>query len=150
MPTGSATITIDRSPADVFAAISDVTRTGEWSPECTAGRWTAGATGPAVGAKFEGDNKAVIAGRTIKKWTTTSEVTACVPGEVFEFVAEGLTTWRYELAPAGSGTRVTESYSFEAKGFMQKFVYVTLLRRPKQMVKGMQQTLARVKAALEG
>jgi len=151
--TGSASVTIERSPSEVFAALSDITRTGEWSPECVAGRWIDGATGPAVGARFEGDNKAVIAGRTVKKWTTTSEVTSCVPGEVFEFVAEGYTTWRYELEPVGTGTpiastRVTESFSFESKG-VQGFIYSTLMRRPKMMEKGMQRTLAKLKEALE-
>jgi hypothetical protein len=68
---GSVSVVVDRSPDVVFAAISDITRTGEWSPECVAGRWVSGATGPAVGARFEGDNKAVVAGLTLKNWTTT-------------------------------------------------------------------------------
>jgi len=146
---GSVSVVVDRSPDVVFAAISDITRTGEWSPECVAGRWVGGATGPAGGAKFEGDNKAVVAGITLKKWTTTSEVTACVPGEVFEFVAEGYTTWRYELEPAGAGTKLTESYRYTSETGTKKFLYETVLRRPAAMNKGMQQTLNRIKASLE-
>ena len=88
MAQGSASVEINRDPAVVFAAIADVTRMGEWSPECVEARWVAGATGPAVGAKFEGDNRVSMFGVTLKQWTTTSEVTACLPGEVFEFVAE--------------------------------------------------------------
>ena len=149
MITGSASTTIDRPPNEVFAAIADITRTGEWSPECVAGRWAAGATGPAVGARFEGDNKIAIAGLTMKKWTTTSQVTACVPGEVFEFVSEGYTTWRYELQAAGTGTVVTESFSFAPSSGMQGFIYETVLRRSKSMAKGMQRTLAAIKAGLE-
>ena len=149
MVQGSASVVVNRSPDVVFAAISDVTRTGEWSPECISGRWVDGATGPAVGAKFEGDNKAVVAGFTLKKWTTTSEVTACVPGEVFEFVAEGYTTWRYQLETTGAGTSVTETYSYESQAGMKTFLYETLLRRPAAMAKGMQQTLNRIKASLE-
>lgn len=148
MSTGSASITIDRPPAEVWAAIADITRMGDWSPECIAGRWVGGATGPAIGARFEGDNVAKLAGRTIKKWTTTSEVTACEPGAVFEFVAEGYTTWRYSFEPAGTGTRVTETFDYTAKGFMG-FVYDKVLFRPKAMTKGMQRTLERVKAGLE-
>ena len=148
MSTGSASITIDRPPAEVWAAIADITRMGDWSPECIAGRWVGGATGPAIGAKFEGDNMAKLAGRTIKKWTTTSEVTACEPGAVFEFVAEGYTTWRYSFEAAGTGTRVTETFDYTAKGFMG-FVYDKVLFRPKAMTKGMQRTLERVKAGLE-
>jgi Polyketide cyclase / dehydrase and lipid transport len=132
---GSASVVVNRSPDVVFAAISDVTRTGEWSPECVACRWVDGATGPALGAKFEGDNKVVVAGLTVKKWTTTSEVTACVPGEVFEFVAEAYTTWRYELEPAGSGTKVTESYSYPSQTGAKGFLYETVMRRSAAMTK---------------
>jgi Polyketide cyclase / dehydrase and lipid transport len=148
MSTGSASVVIDRPARDVWDAIADITRIGEWSPECVAGRWTGGATGPAVGATFEGDNVAKFAGRTVKKWTTTSKVTASEPGHLFEFIAEEYTTWRYELLPSGAGTRVTESFSYEAKGY-QGFVYDTLLRRPKAMTKGVGRTLDRLKAGLE-
>jgi Polyketide cyclase / dehydrase and lipid transport len=149
MAEGSATVEINRDPAVVFSAIADVTRMGEWSPECVAGRWVGDATGPAVGAKFEGDNRVALFRVTLKKWATTSEVTACVPGEVFEFVAEGYTTWRYRLEPTGTGTKVTESYEYASQHGAQKFVYETLLRRPNAMVKGMQRTLERVKQSVE-
>ena len=146
---GSASVVVNRSPDVVFAAISDITRTGEWSPECLAGHWVDGATGPTVGAKFEGDNEAVVAGFTLKKWTTTSVVTACVPGEVFEFVAEVYTTWRYQLEPTGTGTKVTETYSYPSQTGMKKFLYETVMRRPAVMTRGMQQTLNRIKTSLE-
>ena len=149
MTQGSASIEIDRAPATVFAAIADVTRMGEWSPECMSGRWVGGATGPAVGAKFEGDNRLAIAGITLKKWTTTSVVTACVPGELFEFVAEEYTTWRYEFEPAGTGTKVTESYEYATQSGGQKFMYDTVMRRPASMVTGMEKTLERIKRAIE-
>jgi hypothetical protein len=149
MSTGSATIIVNRPAEEVWAAIADITRMGDWSPECIAGRWVGGATGPAVGATFEGDNVAKIAGRTIKKWTTTAEVTACEPGVVFEFVAENYTRWRYEFAAVDAhSTSVTESFEYTAKGFMG-FVYDSVLFRPKAMTKGMNSTLARVKSALE-
>ena len=85
MSTGTASIVVRRPPLEVWAAVADITRMGEFSPECIAGRWLDGATGPAVGARFEGDNVAKVAGRTVKSWTTTSEVTRCEPGEVFAF-----------------------------------------------------------------
>ncbi len=149
MSSGSAQITISRPANEVWAAIADVTRMGDWSPECIAGRWVGGATGPAAGAKFEGDNVAKIGGRALKKWTTTAEVTACEPGVVFEFVAEGYTTWRYEfVAGDANHTTVTESFDYTAKGFTG-FVYDRILVRPKAMTKGMKSTLGRVKSTLE-
>jgi hypothetical protein len=122
---------------------------GEWSPECVAVRWVGGATGPAVGAKFEGDNRFTRLGVTLKKWTTTSEVTACVPGEVFDFVTEGYTTWRYRFEPVGTGTRLTETYEYKASAGAQRFLYDVVMRRPAVMVKDMQRTLDRIKQTLE-
>lgn len=149
MTEGTANIVIDRPAGEVFDAIADVTRMGEWSSECVSGRWVAPATGPAVGAEFEGDNVAALGPATLKRWTTTSEVTECTPGEVFEFVAAGYTTWRYEFAEQDGSTTVTESFSHEPYTGFQGFLYGTLFRRQSAMVKGMQQTLGRIKAALE-
>ena len=101
---------IAASPDEVYAAIADVTRMGEWSPECTGGTWLKGATGPAVGARFKGTNEAGG-----KKWATTCEVTQCVPGERFAFAVKGgpfkVATWSYEFEPTAAGTRVTESWT---------------------------------------
>jgi len=147
---GSVSTVVRRPVSEVFAAVADITRMGEWSPECTAGRWVAPATGPAPGATFEGDNVAKLGPLTLKRWTTTSEVTAYVPDEVFEFVAEGYTTWRYEFEERDGATTVTESYSYPPRTGWEKFVYDTVTRRPAVMVTGMQRTLDRVRDSLEG
>lgn len=146
---GSATIVIDRPVADVFAAVSDVARMGEWSPECVACRWGDGVEGPAVGATFEGDNVAKVGPVTLKRWTTTSEITAYELNTLFEFVAEGYSTWRYEFEARDGSTVVTESFSFPPPSGVQKFLYETVMRRSKSMVKGMDATLARIKQGLE-
>ncbi len=147
--TGTASVVIARAPDEVFAAVADVTRMGEWSPENTGGRWLDGATGPGLGVRFAGDNVAALGPVTLKKWTTTSEITAYEPDEVFEFVAEGYTTWRYEFAPHGDGTRVTESVSHPPYTGWQKFAYETVMRRSTGIVTGMERTLAQLKAGLE-
>ena len=148
MSQATSSLSISRPPDVVWSAIADITRMGEWSPECVACRWIGDATAPAVGASFEGDNVAKLAGRTVKKWTTCSQITACEPGKVFEFVAEGVTTWRYELVPDGDSTTVTESFRY-TNGGLQHFIYDTILRRPAVMTKGMQRTLERIKTAVE-
>ncbi len=149
MTQGSASVLINRPAAEVFAAITDITRMGEWSPECTGGRWVAPAVEPAAGATFEGHNIAKAGPLTLKRWTTTSEVTECVPDKVFEFVASGYTTWRYELEEANGVTTVTESYQYEALSGWQGFLYGTIARRPAAMAKGVQRTLDQMKAVLE-
>jgi len=150
MNRGAATITIECAPDVVYSAVTDIERMGEWSPECTGGQWIAPATGPAVGAEFEGTNEATLGPFTVKKWTTVSQVTASVPNLLFEFVSADLTTWRYELIEIEGSTRVTESFTYDALTGVQKFVYETILRRQSSMVKGMEQTLERLKASLEG
>ena len=120
---GSATTTIAAPIADVFAAVTDVTRMGEWSPECVACRWVGGATGPAVGAKFEGDNVATLGPITLKRWTTTSEVVEVEPNSSFEFVAEGYSSWRYDFVERDGATIVTESFSHPPYVGWQKWVY---------------------------
>jgi len=146
----SATMTINRPAGEVFDAVSDITRIGDRSPECISCRWVDGADGPAVGAKFTGDNEAKLGPVSLKKWTTTSEVTACEPGRLFEFVTEGYTTWRYEMEPIDDGsTKVTESVSYPPGEGFQGFLYQKVLNRPRSIEKGMMATLGAVKAELE-
>ncbi len=149
MTEGSGTVVVNRPVSEVFGAISDITRMGDWSPECTATRWVQPATGPAVGAKFEGDNVAKAGPITLKRWTTVSEVTEYEPNAVFEFTAEDYTQWRYEFIERDGATVVTESFAHPPYVGWQKLVYGVLARRRRGMVKGIDETLARVKRALE-
>ena len=47
---------IAASPEAVFAAITDITRMGEWSPENTSCAWKEGCDSPVVGAVWDGGN----------------------------------------------------------------------------------------------
>jgi hypothetical protein len=53
---GSEQIQINASPERVYALVADLTRMGEWSPECQRVEWDERATGPAEGATFTGYN----------------------------------------------------------------------------------------------
>jgi len=55
--TGAARIEIDAAPVAVYALVSDISRMGEWSPECYRCEWLGGATTAAIGAKFRGHNR---------------------------------------------------------------------------------------------
>ena len=98
---------IAAAPEAVYAAISDVTRMGEWSPECYACEWHDGFDGPAVGATFDGHNR-----HADHEWTTQGKVIAADPGRAFAFECSmndfHFSTWGYRIEPAGSGSRVTE------------------------------------------
>ena len=105
----SASIEIAAAPETVWGLVAEITRMGEWSPECVRAEWEDGATGPAVGAHFHGYNRAGTF-----EWDASAIVTECEPGTVFAFevprVDDTPTTWRFELAPSADGTTLTESF----------------------------------------
>ena len=104
-------IDIEASPAAVYALVSDIARTGEWSPVCRQCWWEEGG-GPCVGARFTGRN--VTAERT---WETTSTVTAADPGREFAWeVGKGFVRWGYRMEPVEGRTRLTESWEFTTAG----------------------------------
>lgn len=98
---------IAASPEAVYAAISDVTRMGEWSTECHACTWHEGFDGPVVGAVFDGHNR-----NGDKEWTTQGTVVEADPGRSFVFQCTmydfHFATWGYRIEPTETGCRVTE------------------------------------------
>lgn len=107
-----ASVFVAATPEEVYAVVSDVTRTGEWSPVCRECWWDEG-HGPEVGAMFTGRN--VTPDRT---WTSRSEVVAAAPGREFAWsVGPGLVRWSYLLEPVDGGTELTETWEFGEPGF---------------------------------
>ena len=109
---GEASVEIQATPEEVYDTVSDITRVPEWSPECVGGRWLGGATGPEVGARFEGRNR-----RGPARWRTRPKVVAADRPREFAFVMGlpgygAMTRWTYEVEPGeGEGTaRLTESF----------------------------------------
>ena len=98
---------IAASPEAVYAAISDVTRMGEWSPECYACEWHDGFDGPAVGAVFDGHNR-----HADHEWTTQGKVIEAEPGRSFAFECSMMdfhfSNWGYRIEPTEKGCQVTE------------------------------------------
>lgn len=98
------------APTDiVFGALTDVTRMGEWSPECHTCAWADGATEAAVGAVFDGHNR-----NGDKEWSTQGKVVELVPNEKFVFHAMWgdfhFATWGFELESTDGGSRVTQTW----------------------------------------
>lgn len=81
---------------------------GEWSPEAVGGAWLRGGSGQ-TGDWFEGYNRSGD-----REWTRECEVARAEPGADFTFVVGGVeancTWWSYEMAPAGTGTTLTERW----------------------------------------
>jgi uncharacterized protein YndB with AHSA1/START domain len=104
LPCVEVSLTVAAPPERVWSLVTDVTRVGDWGGECVAAHWEEQG-GPAVGARFRG--KQVRGDRT---WETSSVVTEAQPGVSFGWAVEdpanAAATWRYELAPDGSGRTV--------------------------------------------
>lgn len=142
------------APADrVYELVSDITRMGEWSPECFECSWTKGATGPEVGARFKAKNK----GGRGPAWFNTPKVTAAVSGREFAFNRSGpgigSYTWRYDVEPTPSGTKLTESFTAE-RPLSKAMSWLTMkwtgsADRDVDLHDGMLTTLSRIKAAAE-
>lgn len=141
---------IKAPPEAVWNAITDITRMGEWSPECHTCSWNDGAAGPEVGARFTGQNR-----NGDFEWTTECEVTESVPGEAFCF--DGVfgdlrfAKWGYRIEPTDDGCRVTETWT---EGRPPEVIELTksisgVEDRASHNRKGMEETLARLAAAVE-
>lgn len=109
--TYSSSVVVRATPEAVYDLVSDVTRTGEWSPVCRECRWEEGGSAR-VGAWFTGRNE--VPGRT---WETRSEVVAADRGREFAWVVGGkYVRWAFTMEPADDGTRLTESWEFLPDG----------------------------------
>jgi hemerythrin-like domain-containing protein len=143
----SVTRMIAADPGTIYRLVSDVTRTGEWSPETRSARWIGGATGPVAGAKFRGMNR-----WRLVIWARTCVVEEAEPGKRFVFrtlPAPGLpdsTRWSYEFEDVAGGTRVTESYEIlrALPAWLQSTAGAALLPHHQDMRPHMAETLARL------
>jgi hypothetical protein len=146
----SGSISVSVPPEELYALVSDVTRTGEWSPVCKACWWDDGA-GPRVGARFTGRNETPT-----RTWETRSEVVAAEPGRKFAWeVNDGWVYWGYELEPEGKGTRLTESWELLPKGvagFRERYgdaADAEIAERSEAARQGIPATLSAIKEAAE-
>lgn len=144
------TVQVAAPPEAVYAVVSDVTRTGEWSPTCRQCRWEEG-DGPVVGAVFVGRNETPD-----RTWETRSTVTAAEPGRAFAWhVAAGWVRWRYELEPAEGGTRLTQHWEVTptgVAGFEERYgeeAWTQLEQRRQSAVGDMPRSLATIKEIAE-
>lgn len=148
---GEATVHMAAGPQQVWELVSDVTRTGEYSPETFEAEWLDGATGPAVGAKFRGHVKRNEKGPV---YWTVCRVSDCEPGRVFEFQVLGagkvINTWRYEFVPAGDGVAVTESFRIQPSPPMRLYWLVAGRFRGRRNTNDIRRSLERIKTIVEG
>jgi hypothetical protein len=151
LTTDSEDILIHASAGNVYGLVAELTRMGEWSPECRRVEWQDGATGPAVGARFVGHNR----GGPFKlmRWSRHGRVLTADPGREFAFATEEggheSTVWTYSFeATDDGGTRVTESYEVKKIPAWARIVDVPTNRHG-ELLETMRHTLAQLKIAAE-
>jgi len=115
-----ADVIVEAPPAAVYAVVSDLRRSGEWSPECQGGEWVIGEPST-VGAVFRGENLRspdVVGWAPLVRgtWYTDAEVTAAEPGRTFQWVmrthagANQDSVWGFDMEPADGGCRLTHHF----------------------------------------
>jgi uncharacterized protein YndB with AHSA1/START domain len=152
MATVASAIDIDAPPAQVYALVSDVTRTGEWSPECVSCRWLGGEDRALEGARYRGRSR-----NGWRRWSTTSTIRVARPEAELTwdvtYLGRPVARWSYHLAPRdGGGTRLTESVDDRRERWLQVMSpWITGSRdRAARNARTIGTTLERIKAIAEG
>lgn len=109
------TLTVDMTPERFWDLVTDVSRIGEWSPECTYARWLDDSD-PVAGAKFEGRNRFPDG----SEGSVVCVVTEAVRPTTFAFVVlddqgdpeRPGSIWRYDLESADSPERSVVRHNF--------------------------------------
>ncbi|MFJ5265702.1 SRPBCC family protein [Streptomyces sp. NPDC088387] len=116
-----ASIRVAADPATVYSVVSDLPRSGEWSPECQGGRWSVGEPG-AVGSVFRGENlraESVVGWAPLVRgtWYTEAKVVRAEPGVTFRWMMlthageDQQSVWGFDVeADGASGSVLTHHF----------------------------------------
>jgi uncharacterized protein YndB with AHSA1/START domain len=146
-PVLEAQIDIDAPVDKVWALVSDLGRMPQWSPQCRLMK--------AFGPVRQGTRTINLNRRNRMFWPTTSTVTEVIPEKKLAFrVNANNTIWSYELVPTAAGTRVVETRHAEngVKPISNMTINALFGGVPnfeRELVDGMNESLARIKAAAE-
>lgn len=143
--------TVGASAETLYDLVSDIRRTGEWSPVCTSCWWDDQATAGLPGAWFTGRNELPH-----RIWETRSQVVAAEHGREFAWIVGGsFVRWGFTMTPAATGTILSESWDFLPGGitmFEEKFgdeAEAQITDRTQQALEGIPKTLTAIKRIAE-
>jgi uncharacterized protein YndB with AHSA1/START domain len=146
-PLLQAEIDIDAPVNRVWSLIADLGNMPKWSPQCPMMK--------PLGQVKPGTRTVNLNRRNSLFWPTTSTITELIPERKLAFrVNANNTVWSYELEPTATGTRVVETRHAEngVKAVSTLAVNAAMGGVPsfeKELVAGMNTSLARIKAAAE-
>lgn len=144
-------VVVEATPDAVYDLVSDIMRTGEWSPVCTSCWWDDETEAGQVGAWFTGHNE--LPDRT---WETRSQVVAADRGREFAWLVGGaFVRWGFLLEEHDGSTRLTETWEFTPEGlamFADKYgdrAAAEIEERTRLAHDGIPRTLAAIKQIAE-
>jgi uncharacterized protein YndB with AHSA1/START domain len=144
-------VDVDASVQDVWAVISDVTRVGEWSHECSSAEWTSEPGRAAPGARFRGGNRAGWL-----RWSRSCEIVAVdEPREIVwrtvpSWRFPDSTQWRVALQPTDRGTRITQTFHVLRAPWLLDRLYAWLIPAHQDRDQRLAADLARIGAVARG
>ncbi|MCY7396165.1 MAG: SRPBCC family protein [Nocardioides sp.] len=119
----SDSVVVRAEPATVYAQVADPSQMRRWSPENT------GATTPSLGSPLSVGDVFVGTNRRGRfRWQTRCQVSAAEPGRHFAFrvfqigvrrplLKAPIATWHYAFEAVQGGTRVTETWRDDRRGW---------------------------------
>jgi len=145
-----SSIVIDAPIETVWALVSDVTRTGEWSVECRGAEWLDGASAASKGARFRGRNR-----RGATRWSRVCEVLEVEAPQRLAWrtlptrLLPDSTRWEFELSQHGTGTKLTERMQvLQIPAFYDR-LFALMLPQHRDRTGDLKADLGRMKSRLE-
>lgn len=142
-----AEIEIDAPVTKVWSLVSDLSRMPQWSPQCRVMK--------VLGPLRPGARTINLNRRKFLVWPTTCTVTEVVPEKKVAFrVDANKTVWSYELEPTDTGTRLVETRNAEngttaVSNMTVNAFFGGVPSFEDELVDGMNESLAKIKAAAE-
>lgn len=142
-----AEIEIDAPVTKVWSLVSDLSRMPQWSPQCRVMK--------VLGPLRPGARTINLNRRKFLLWPTTCTLTEVVPEKKVAFrVDANKTVWSYELEPTDTGTRLVETRNAEngttaVSNMTVNAFFGGVPSFEQELVAGMNESLAKIKAAAE-
>lgn len=147
-PLLQAEVDINAPVSRVWGLVSDLSRMPQWSPQCRMMKL--------LGPLRPGTRTINLNRRNMLFWPTTATITEVIPERKIAFrIPINTSVWSYELEATATGTRLVETRHAE-NGMRAVSTAVTKAALggvdsfESELLEGMNQSLARIKAAAEG
>jgi uncharacterized protein YndB with AHSA1/START domain len=147
-PILQAEVDINAPVSRVWGLVSDLSRMPQWSPQCRMMKL--------LGPLRPGTRTINLNRRNMLFWPTTATITEVIPERKIAFrIPLNTSVWSYELEATDTGTRLVETRHAE-NGVRAVSTAVTKAALggvdsfESELLAGMNQSLARIKAAAEG